>query len=130
MLVSGVKTGVSIEASDIFANEHNGVPGEFVITRTGDTTEPLTVNYTVEGTAINGGDYKFLNNSITVPEGETQVTIEINPLDDNLAEGAEDITLRLEPSDDYKVSEENEASASILDLDDDCNDETYGFCYC
>ena len=90
----------------------------------------MTVNYTVEGTAINGGDYEFLNNSITIPEGETQVTIEINPLNDDLAEGAEDIILRLEPSDDYKVGSESEASASIFDLDDDCNDETYGFCYC
>ena len=122
--------GISIEASVLFANEQDGYTGEFVITLTEDTTEPLTVNYTVEGTAINGSDYKFLNNSITIPEGETQITIEINPLNDDLAEGAEDIILRLEPSDDYKVGSESEASASIFDLDDDCNDETYGFCYC
>jgi hypothetical protein len=50
------------------ASEPN-VDGVFTVTRTGDTTADLTVNYTVGGTATADADYAALSGSVTIPAG-------------------------------------------------------------
>src|SRR5262249_18562502 len=36
---------------------------------------PITINYTVDGTAISGTDYVAITNSVTIPAGETYAEI-------------------------------------------------------
>src|SRR5262249_17656323 len=50
-------TLVGVGASAPTANEQGPVNGAFTVTRAGDTSVPLTVNYTVTGTATPGADY-------------------------------------------------------------------------
>jgi subtilisin-like proprotein convertase family protein len=54
--------------------------GQFTVTRTGDLTNPLTVNYTVGGTATAGVDYTALSGSVTIPGGQASATISVPPL--------------------------------------------------
>jgi len=57
-------------------------------TRTGSLTEALTVNYSVQGTAIAGVDYPALPGSFTVPAGVASGTFEVAPLAGSPTTGA------------------------------------------
>ncbi len=46
-----------------------GKKGRFLITRTGDVSAPLTVDYTVGGTAAAGSAYRPLSGSVVIPAG-------------------------------------------------------------
>ncbi|MGA9382763.1 MAG: glycosyl hydrolase family 28 protein [Phormidium sp.] len=87
-------TIVTIRASDIYASE-SGDFGEFLIVRTGNLSQALTVNYTIRGTAENGVDYGTIPNSVTIPVGASTGTIAIQPKLDNQAEGLETVFLSL-----------------------------------
>ena len=64
---------VSVTASDPSAAETatgaSADGGSFVVSRTGDTTQPLTVNYTIGGSATAGTDYVAPAGSVTIPAG-------------------------------------------------------------
>src|SRR5204863_14943 len=69
--------------------------GVFTVTRTGNTVAPLTVNYTVTGTATAGSDYTALSGSVTIPGGQASATITVAVLDDFVAEGPETVIVTL-----------------------------------
>jgi Calx-beta domain-containing protein/putative Ig domain-containing protein len=58
---------VSIAANFPDASETGPTPGQFIVTRTGATTLPLTVNYTIGGTATNGTDYTIEPHELLEP---------------------------------------------------------------
>jgi T5SS/PEP-CTERM-associated repeat protein len=68
------------------------------LTRTGDTTLPLTVAYTVGGTATSGVDYAALPGAIQFPAKKKSVTLLVQPIADALEEGSETIELSLAPN--------------------------------
>jgi hypothetical protein len=112
---------ITLAASDASAAEtlstQTANPGRFTFSRTGDTTLPLTVNYTLGGTAINGGDYNSINSSITFAAGQSSVTLPIDIIDDSGVEAAETLDLTLAASDNYTVGLENAATVTITDND-------------
>lgn len=62
----------------------------FIRPEDADTID-LTVEYGIDGTAINGTDYDFLDGSVFFPIGEDTVSFWITPTDDGLTEGLETI---------------------------------------
>lgn len=60
----------------------------FIVVRD-DTTEAITLQCLQSGDAINGVDYNFLPDSITIPAGVETDTIFITPFADDLIEGNE-----------------------------------------
>ena len=54
---------------------------------------PVTVNYTITGTATNGIDYTTISLSTTILAGSTSAPVPVSVLDDNLIEGNETVTL-------------------------------------
>ena len=74
---------VSIEATRD-ADEGEGVVGTFTVSRSAgeSVAGPLSVNYTVGGTAVAGQTYGALSGSVTIPAGARTGTIEVAPLDD------------------------------------------------
>jgi hypothetical protein len=91
---------IDIVASTSSIAENVSTPGVFTVTRSFDpppvdTTDPLTVYYSVAGTATNGDDYNTLSGSVTIPAGETSTTIEINPIDDNVYEDTQTVILTI-----------------------------------
>ncbi len=56
-------------------------------------TEPVTVNYTISGTAINGTDYATITNSVVIPAGQSTVVVPVTVTDDGLVEADETVIL-------------------------------------
>jgi hypothetical protein len=92
-------------------------PGQFIIKRTGITTEPLTVNYSLKGSACNGIDYEQLGTSITFAAGSDTATIDIKPIDDKFWEGTETVRLKLAGSSNYTIDEDKSGTVKIGDND-------------
>jgi hypothetical protein len=82
-------------ATDALAGEAGPDTATFTLTRTGDTAEALTVNYTLSGTATNGTDYETNILSVTFASGESTATVTITPIDDDTAELVETVSLAL-----------------------------------
>lgn len=57
-----------------------------------------SINYTILGTATNGIDYQNLSGTATIPIGQSQTTIDIIPIADNVYENNESITLLIHAS--------------------------------
>jgi hypothetical protein len=73
-------------------------PGEFTITRIGNTNEALTLFVEFAGTATFGEDYEQVQQTMVMPAGERKLTFHIAPLDDSLVEGDESVIATLSPS--------------------------------
>lgn len=67
--------------------------GIFAFTTNAPQTSPLTINYTIGGTALNGTDYTAIPSSVTIPAGSDSVAVVISPFMDGLTEGTETVTL-------------------------------------
>ncbi|MUG95831.1 hypothetical protein F7734_27120 [Scytonema sp. UIC 10036] len=108
---------VTIAATDANATEAGTDPGTFRITRSGDTTNALNVNYAVAGTAT-GTDYtQTLTGTATILAGASSVDITITPVDDALVEGNETVTLTLVDTADYDLGATSTATVTIADND-------------
>jgi len=108
---------VNVQATDGTAAEAGADPGVFTITRTGATSSPLTVNYTLGGSATPGNDFASLSGSATIPAGSSSVTVTVVPVDDTGAEGAENVTLTLAAAAGYIVGAQGTAEVAIADND-------------
>jgi subtilase family serine protease len=95
---------VAITASTPTAAEAGLTPGAFTVTRTGDTTDPLTVPYVVGGTATAGADYVALPGAVTIPAGAASAAIEVSPLDDTLVEPNETVVATISASAAYVIA--------------------------
>ena len=117
----GTKPTVSLVATDPDATEAED-PGEFTITRTGNTKLPLTVNYAVTGLnswsppeAKNGTDYKPLSGVVTIPAGQSSVKIPIDTIDDTVTEWPESLVLQLKADNSYEMGSSNRSKVTIWD---------------
>jgi len=96
---------VSVTATTPDAKEAGPTPGVFTITRSAGGT-PVTINYTVSGTATNGVDYNNalggpLSGSVTFAANDLSTNIVIVPVDDAIPEVSESIKLSINPSSSY-----------------------------
>jgi hypothetical protein len=107
-------TLVSVTASTPNANEQGPVNGVFTITRSGNTAIPLTINYTVAGTATPGSDYTALPGSVTFLAGAASTNITVQVVDDNTPELTETVILNITGSANYGVTT-GSATVSVLD---------------
>ena len=110
---------ITINANDANAGEtlagQTANPGQFTISRNGITTEALTVNYAVQGTANNGNDYDALSGSVVIPVGQSSVTVPINVKDDLITEGDETVVLTLQANSSYVLGSDQSAIVRIVD---------------
>ncbi len=87
---------VNLSIADANAAEGATVdPGSFRITRTSTATTPLTVSYTLRGTATNGTDYNALSGTATIPANATTVDVVVTPINDAILEGTESVIMTL-----------------------------------
>ncbi len=128
------------QESSIAANIRNGV---LAITRTGDTTNPLTVFFTIASldtgyasyTVISSGDnFSYIPNTpslllqlppiegsgmgqVDIPAGKALVTISIVPVDNDEVNGAELINVTLTANANYNFNGNTEASIVVAEGD-------------
>lgn len=77
---------------------------------------PLTVPYSIAGSASNGTDYTTLSGTVTIPAGDYFAYLDINPVADSLVEGIETVTVTLIPTNTFLI-DTNNASASVTITD-------------
>jgi hypothetical protein len=108
-------TTVSIQATTPTAAESGQAKGTFTITRTGGSTAlPLTVYYTVTGTASTTDVQQDLTGIAQIPAGALSAAIDVTPIDDHVTEGDETVCLALLPDKKYAVGAGG-ATVTILD---------------
>ncbi len=104
-IVSSLPT-IAIAAQDANAAETGTDPGTFRISRTGSTTNDLTLNYTIAtgaGQATSADYTPTLTGTATIAAGQSFADITITPVDDTTVEGTETVTLTLNSSANYTL---------------------------
>ncbi|SFE16272.1 gliding motility-associated C-terminal domain-containing protein [Chitinophaga sp. CF118] len=88
--------GITVAATDPNAAEPND-NGTFTITLPGGkvASVPVTVNYTITGTATNGTDYTTIPLSVIIPAGASSIPVPVTVQNDNLIEGNETVILTI-----------------------------------
>jgi hypothetical protein len=109
---------VSVSASDPVATEEGPTSGSFMFVRTGETDTVLEVSYTVGGTATAGADYVALSGVVSFGLGESSVSVQVVPIDDDLVEGNETVTVTLVAGDGYTLGALTSATVTIIDNDE------------
>jgi subtilisin family serine protease/subtilase family serine protease len=114
---------VSVTASAPQASEAGTTPGRFTITRTGAGSTPLTVHYTVAGTALDGSDYLSLSGAVTIEAGSSSATINVTPVDDAVFENDESVVLTLSADAAYTLIAPT--AATVIIVSDDLPPDLY-----
>jgi uncharacterized protein (DUF1800 family) len=110
---SAVNT-VNVQAADFVATEPSPMDaGLFVISRVGKLT-PITVNFNVSGTAVEGTDYSAISRSVTLPFGVNTAAVSINPLTDAMIESPESVVLSIASGIDYMPPTASTQPAGLL----------------
>ena len=88
---------VWIRATDTQAIEENTFSrtASFTVERNAGLTVPLTVAYSIGGTATNGVDYTTLPGTVTIPAGSPRIQIIVDPIADGIVEPNESVSLTL-----------------------------------
>ncbi|MFN7511487.1 beta strand repeat-containing protein, partial [Microcystis sp.] len=91
----------------------------YTFTRSGVTTNPLTVNYTLGGTATLNTDYTRTgtNNTVTFVAGSSTATVTVDPTADTIVESNETVILTLAAGTGYTVGTPNAATGTITNDD-------------
>ena len=105
---------VTIAALDATATEAGPTTGAFRVSRTGSTASPLTVFYSVAGTATPGTDYTALPGSVTIAAGSSVADILVQPINDTLMEGNETVVVTLSSRPAYTIGSPSSATVTII----------------
>lgn len=93
--------------------------GTFTFTRTGDTTAPLNVFYTIGGNASHGTDYDVIFSPWTIPAGQASVTRTVIPHQDSQPESPETVTLTLTDMANYNLGLAGTETATVTITSDE-----------
>lgn len=115
-LLDDDRSTVTLVANDTSASETPGNPGQFTITRTAPTSAALSVALTIAGTATNTTDYNTISTSVSIPVGQTSITVAVTPVNDGDTEGPEDVTISL-ASGAYDIGAQSFDNVTIADND-------------
>jgi hypothetical protein len=117
---------VTVAVSPLAVNEDG--PSNLVYTFTrNDSDGPLTVNFTINGTALFNADYTqsgadtFVppNGTVTFADGALTTTVTVDPVSDMAVEPDETVILTVAPGTGYNVGAPSSATGTILNDDTD-----------
>lgn len=95
--------------------EAQGNTANFVVTRSGNPGQALTVPFTVSGTAINGTDYNTIGSSVIIAAGAASANVPIVVKSDAIQEGGETVILTLGSGPKHGAGVPNSATLLIQD---------------
>ncbi|WP_164551227.1 Calx-beta domain-containing protein [Shewanella khirikhana] len=106
------EVGISANQTDV----SEGDTASFTVTLDQPATQDVTVNFTYSGTAIDGTDFTGVV-SVVIPAGQTSVIVNIDTIDDALAEGSEDFTITITSvtGGNANIGGNNSATTNIVD---------------
>lgn len=105
---------------DAAENPENNGHFRVHLSKQNSTGGPITVNYSVGGTATPGSDYVPLSGNVAVPSGASSadITVDVTGMDDDLLEGTQTVIVTLTGTDNAQVTIDdanNQATVGILD---------------
>jgi Ca2+-binding RTX toxin-like protein len=108
---------ITLAVNPISVNEDGTTNLIYTFTRTGSFTNPLTVNYTIGGTATKGTDYANIGTSVTFAANSATATVTIDPTADATLENNETVALTLASGTGYKIGTTTAVTGTILNDD-------------
>ncbi|AFY28282.1 Calx-beta domain-containing protein [Cyanobium gracile] len=109
---------ITLEVAPASVLENGAGNITYTFTRTGATTNPLTVNYTIGGTATNGADYGTIPASVTFAAGSATATVTVDPTADSILEPNETVSLTLTSNAAYSIGTAGAVTGTITNDDD------------
>ncbi len=108
-------TTVTLAVSPASVTEDGTTNLVYTFTRSGVTTNPLTVNYTIGGTATLNTDYTRTgtNNTVTFAAGSSTATVTVNPTADTIVESNETVILTLAAGTGYTIGTTTPVTGTI-----------------
>lgn len=100
---------VSLEITQANAVAGISQPARIVLRRSGATTQSLTVDFQLEGTAVNGVHINTIPSSATIAAGQSSREIQISARAAGLTAGPKVLLLRLASRDRYMLGDPHEA---------------------
>lgn len=113
---------VTVAATPNQTTEGSTTPGQFRITRSGDTTAELVISFSLSGTATSS-DYTatasttLTPTTVAIAPGASSVDINITATDDSEIESGETLTLTLSEAAAYRLNTASSASITLSDND-------------
>jgi Ca2+-binding RTX toxin-like protein len=110
---------ISLAVSPASVTEDGTTSLVYTFTRTGVISNPLTVNYTLGGTATLNTDYTRTGttNTVTFAANSSTATVTVNPTADTTVEPNETVTLTLASGTGYKVGTTTAVTGTITNDD-------------
>lgn len=113
---------VTLSSTDTAASESSN-NASVTFTRSGPTTNALALNLIFSGAAVNGVDVVAVPATVSIPAGQSVLTITVTTINDTLIEGAETFAVSLAPSANYTaignvgiVINDNDNATPIADI--------------
>ncbi|WP_206170886.1 Calx-beta domain-containing protein [Phragmitibacter flavus] len=114
--VTVTKPVVNLNVLASNAAEFGPQVGSFTVSRTGATGGPLVVPAAVSGTAQAGADYEAIPPTVIIPTGASSAVVNVLPIRDSVAEGAETVTMSLLSDAAYDLGAGSSGTVTIEDL--------------
>ncbi len=108
---------VTVAVDAATATEAGQASGAFRLSRSAVSADPVTIQFAINGTAINGTDYITVPRSATIPAGAADVVIPIVPIDDLLIEANETVTLTMRSGGPYIIGTPSSGTITIVSDD-------------
>nr|WP_045357963.1 Calx-beta domain-containing protein [Microcystis aeruginosa] len=89
----------------------------YTFTRSGVTSNALTVNYSIGGTANNGTDYASIPTGVTFAANSSTATVIVDPTADTTVESDETVALTLTAGTDYTIGTTTAVTGTITNDD-------------
>lgn len=105
---------VTIKATSPEAYETGAASGVFTVTTTG--MQPLSINYTITGTAAMGTRYTIASGPLALVAPST--TVNVTPVPNTVYEGEQSVIMTIAAGSDYVISPSNSAIVMIHDRTD------------
>src|SRR5258705_1877958 len=95
------------------ATEAGPVSGAFRLTRSDVSSEALTIQFAISGTALNGTDYASIPASATIPAGAADVVVPVVLIDDSVLENNETVSLTVRSGGPYIIGNPSSGTVTI-----------------
>jgi hypothetical protein len=97
------------------ASVSEGSNATFSVSTSVVSPQPITVNYSLGGSAQFGADYTGpAGNQVVIPAGQSSVAIPVHAIADHVAERKETVTLSLQSGAGYKLPRSAKATLTII----------------
>ena len=111
---------INVTAPSQYAYQ-GGQSGQFNLTRSGELTKAVTVNYSVAGTATSGVNYTALPASVTFAANQTSTNLNVTPTSSPALANAATVVLTLNTNANYFLGKDSQAVVTLLPNSDTTN---------